>query len=356
MVPAMISALKKELEERRNYLGGEFVETIYIGGGTPSLLQVGQLNDIFTTIERVYGLNHAGEVTLEANPDDISLSYLRQLKDFTPVNRISFGIQSYHDHDLRLLNRRHNAKQAISCLEDASRAGFKDISADLIYGIPGSDLRKWEENLQLAMQSPADHLSAYHLTIEPGTSLHRMVENGTLKIITEEESHDQYRLLCDTARNHDFEHYEVSNFCRNGKYSKHNTNYWKQKKYLGVGPSAHSFDTGSRQWNHPDAGGYIEAMKTGGTHFEREITDETKRYNEYIMLSLRTFWGADTGYLQSVFGKKAAGYFLHKTGRFMNMQQMIQQGNHYRLTEAAWFVSDFIISGFMQEPGSVSKA
>ncbi|MBN2523651.1 MAG: radical SAM protein, partial [Bacteroidales bacterium] len=285
-----------------------------------------------------------------ANPDDLSQSFLRQVKDYTQVNRLSIGIQSFYDDDLAFLNRRHRASQSVICLEHALKAGFRNINIDLIYGIPGMTLEKWEANLKFVPYDKISHLSAYHLTIEPGTRLYKMMKSGVIKLVDEENSCMQYMLLCRETKNKNFQHYEISNFSRDGFHSIHNSGYWKQKKYLGLGPSAHSYNMKSRQWNVSDVKIYIDALQRGRPEVKIEKTNNTMRFNEYVMVSLRTIWGANLDLIRSLFGEVITDHFIKNASIFLNAGQMNCKDDIYTITENSWFISDNIISRMMLFP------
>ncbi len=343
-----LNALEKELEIRKSYLGEEPVETVYIGGGTPSLLTAVQLAEIFEHINRIFTLAADCEITLEANPDDLEPEYIRSVKYYTPVNRLSIGIQSFHDDHLKFMNRRHNASQALSCIRNAQSQGFHNLSIDLIYGIPGMNTDQWKRNLELAFSLEIQHLSAYHLTIERGTALYKKLLKGELKPVQEEESLTQFAMLRKMAAAHTFIHYEISNLAREGYFSRHNSNYWNERKYLGAGPAAHSYDLTSRQWNIPDLKKYIEAIERKEPFFDSEKLDDLTRFNERLMVTLRTMKGLDSESILHDFGEeryKALKKSLlpHISGGFM-----VREGSYYRMTEQGWMVSDRIIADLMQ--------
>lgn len=347
LIPSYIEALKKELHIRRTYTADETIESIYFGGGTPSLLNPGQIRSVTDAITREYDISPLCEVTLEANPDDINSDYVTGLKDNTIINRISLGIQSFFDDDLQFLNRRHNASGAFNSIEECLKQGYTNLSLDLIYGIPGLTAEKWIKNLDYSVSSGAVHISAYHLTVEPGTVLHQMILEGTISPVEDETGREQYETLCRYMTEAGFDHYEISNFCRVGYYAVHNTNYWRQKIYLGLGPAAHSFNITSRQWNLPGVGKYIHAVNEGTTAYGREDTDATRSYNEYIMLSLRTKWGVDPYFVEARYGKKTAWALSKTASEYLKSNQMIITEGRYVLTEEAWFVSDGIIKQFI---------
>jgi oxygen-independent coproporphyrinogen-3 oxidase len=349
LIPEFLNALFMEMKERAPYLDGESLETIYFGGGTPSLIPISGLQQIFERIYENFGLNPDCEITLEANPDDLSAAYLQSLNGSTPVNRLSVGIQSFSDHDLKLLNRRHNARQALQSLDDARNAGFKNITIDLIYGLPDMDLRAWKSNLEIAFQLEVPHLSAYHLTIEPNTAMARMTSRGLIHLPEEGDSSAQFLLLHKMAQENGFNHYEISNLAKNGFLSQHNSNYWKQKKYLGLGPSAHSFNLVSRQWNVNHLRKYIEAVSNGSDYSESEILDAKTKFNEYLMLSLRTDRGISMKHIADEYGQPVADSLEKNLRLSVSGEWVTKQDDCIRLTAAGWMVSDYIVSRLMEE-------
>lgn len=347
-IPDYLAAVEKELEIRQEYLLNEPVETIYIGGGTPSLLTAGQLAGIFNSINRYYNPSADCEITLEANPDDLSKDYLGQIRKNTPVNRLSIGIQSFHDDDLKLLNRRHNASQAISCIRDSQSLGFHNLSIDLIYGIPGMNTDQWTRNLEQAFELEIKHLSAYHLTIEKGTVFHKKFVKGDLKPVHEEESLCQFAVLRKMATDHNFIHYEISNLAREGFFSRHNSNYWNEKKYLGAGPAAHSYNLTSRQWNFHDLKRYTQAINRGEAFFESESLDDTSRFNERLLVKLRTMQGLDTESMLRDFGAERYQHLMKSVQPHISGGSIVSEGKYYRMTEKGWMISDGIIADLMQ--------
>jgi oxygen-independent coproporphyrinogen-3 oxidase len=343
---AFIDALVKESAIRREYIGNEVISTVYIGGGTPSLLSVKEIQSILDNIRKLYSVEENCEMTMEMNPDDIGKDYLNDLK-YSDINRISLGIQSWRDSDLKLLNRRHNVAQAVYALEETIKTGFKNITIDLIYGIPGLTSQDWSSNLDFSFSFDIKHLSAYHLTIEPGTVFGKMKEKGLLSEIEEEESNTQFHILIDKAESAGFVHYEISNFGKPGFFSMHNSNYWKQVNYLGLGPSAHSFNGYSRQWNVRDVKKYIKAINSGSLLFEREELDKRTRFNEYIMTSLRTMWGIDLDYVERTFDKEGYDYIVNLAGKFIDYGLMKPDKKTLILTNQGKMISDNVISELM---------
>jgi oxygen-independent coproporphyrinogen-3 oxidase len=342
----LVDALLKELELRKEYLGSQNISTIYIGGGTPSLLSVTDIQKILGNIFRQFKVEDECEITIELNPDDIDEKYLEQLKE-TRVNRLSMGVQSWRDNDLKFLNRRHNSLQAARALESVFRAGYENVAIDLIYGIPGLSSSDWSSNLDRSFSFGIKHLSAYHLTIEPGTLFGKMKEKGLLSEIDEEESSLQFSLLLEKAGDEGFIHYEISNFGKPGYFSIHNSNYWKQISYLGLGPSAHSFNGSSRQWNVRDVKRYIKAINSSSPLFEREELDRKTRFNEYIMTSLRTMWGIDLDYVEETFDKEGYDYIINLSGKLIDYGLMKQDKKTLVLTNQGQMISDNIISELM---------
>jgi oxygen-independent coproporphyrinogen III oxidase len=341
-----IDALLSEATIRKEYLGNEIVSTIYIGGGTPSVLLTEEIKSILSNIRKLYKVDENCEITIELNPDDIDNDYLQGLKD-SAVNRISLGIQSWRDSDLKLMNRRHNAAQAAAALEQTLNAGFENVTIDLIYGIPGMTTADWSSILDISFSYNIKHLSAYHLTFEPGTVFSKMKEKGILSEIDDDESSAQFHLLIDKALAAGFVHYEISNFGKPGYFSVHNSNYWKQVNYLGLGPSAHSFNGYSRQWNIRDVKKYVKAVNSGALLFEREELDKKTRFNEYIMTSLRTMWGIDLDYVERTFDKEGYDYVVNLSGKLINYGLMKQENKTLVLTNQGKMISDNIISELM---------
>lgn len=341
-----IHALCQELKTRKNYLKGEAIETVYFGGGTPSQLAEEDFARIFKTIEEVYGLEGAKEITLEANPDDLTEEYATMLQTL-PFNRISMGIQTFDDATLKLLNRRHNSVQAITAVERCRQAGFRNISIDLIYGLPGETDKRWELDLQQAVSLNVEHISAYHLTYEEGTRIYEMLQAHHIREVDEDSSVRFFSTLIDTLGNAGYEHYEISNFCKPGMYSRHNTSYWKGVPYLGCGPSAHSFNKESREWNVSSLDTYISSIAEGHRSYETEVLDKATRYNECIMTSLRTIWGVSLEYIKQTFGTELWEYWRNMAAPHLESGKLNIHNNHLYLTRDGIFVSDDILSDLM---------
>ncbi len=336
----MVSALLEELELQQDYLGATTLSSIYLGGGTPSLLTVEELDLLFKKIESLYPIEIDAEITLEANPDDLSKAYLQSLRQ-TPINRLSIGIQSFSETDLRWMNRAHNAKEANACIENALEAGFDNLTVDLIYGSPHTTDAQWQANMQRVFDYGIAHISCYAMTVEPNTALDHFVKNGKSKPVDEEQSARQFEQLMTAAAEHGYEHYEISNFAKAGYYAKHNSNYWLGKKYLGIGPSAHSFDGESRQWNVAHNAQYMKAIESGTIPFELEQLTPHQRYNEYILTSLRTIWGADIQQIQ-LFGEEPKKYFLQEIKNLLNQGTVLENNGKYTLTQQGKLLADHI--------------
>lgn len=345
-----INALLSEISLRREYLENETFSTIYIGGGTPSVFSVKELETILNEVHKQFRVEKKCEITIELNPDDVNSAYLKGLRSIG-VNRISLGIQSWRDSDLKMLNRRHDSAQAAGALKNTFKAGFENVTIDLIYGIPGMSSAEWASNLDYSFAFDIKHLSAYHLTIEPGTVFDKMLRKGLITEIEEEESTHLFNILIEKAEKAGFVHYEISNFGKPDYFSIHNSNYWKQVNYLGLGPSAHSFNGFSRQWNLSDIKGYIKAINSGKTFYEREELDTKAKFNEYIMTSLRTMWGIDLEYVEEAFEKEGYDYVINLSGKFIDYGLMKKEKKSLVLSNQGKMISDNIISEFMM-PGN----
>ncbi len=337
-----LQIIKKELELRRNYLQNKPVETIYFGGGTPSLLSEKELNEIFEQIYKIYNVSEKVEITAEANPDDLSNSYLKELKK-TPINRLSIGIQSFFDDDLQMMNRRHSVEQSISVVKKAQDNGFSNISGDLIYGLPGMSSEKWKKNLKIFFELKIPHLSAYHLTYEPNTVFLKRLKTGKIKEISEEESIIQFKILQKEAKQNNFFQYETSNFGKEGFFSKHNTAYWQQKYYLGIGASAHSYNGNSRQFNIKNIKEYIKRAGADTNYFEKETLSEKDKYNDYIITRLRTMWGVDINFIKKKICENCAGFLIKKAQKHIEQGNLTNKKNILYVTKQGKFIEDFII-------------
>jgi len=343
---AFVDAMLQEISSRKEYLGEETVSTIYLGGGTPSLLSIKELDALLTHVKNQYGVENDCEITIEVNPDDVDADYLSGLKGLN-INRVSVGVQSWRDADLKLLNRRHDSAQAEKALKEIFKAGFDNVTVDLIYGIPGMSIQDWSTNLDFTFEFDIKHLSAYHLTFEKNTVFWQMLERGVINEIDEEESSALFNMLIGKSERAGFIQYEISNFGKQGYFSKHNANYWKQVSYIGIGPSAHSFNGYSRQWNVSNIKEYVKAINNGDPCYEREELDTRMRFNEYIMTSLRTMWGIDLDYVEKTFEKEGYDYVVNLSGKFKDYGLMKKEGENLILTNQGKMISDNIISEFM---------
>ncbi|MBL4752171.1 MAG: radical SAM family heme chaperone HemW [Flavobacteriales bacterium] len=321
-----LEALHKEIALRKDYLT-DTVRTIYIGGGSPSLMSISALGSLLEALHSTYDIGEDIEVTLEANPDDLDTfhnNYLQELRA-TSVNRLSIGIQSFEEEDLNFMNRVHNRGQAISALKNSLDAGFENITADLIYGTPTLSDKAWCENLQRLIDLDIPHISAYALTVEEGTALDRFIKKGSVKDVDDHKVADQFEMMVEILESNGYEHYEISNFAKEGYRSKHNTNYWKGIPYLGLGPSAHSFNGEERQWNVAHTPKYIKGLENNQLNFGIEKLSIKSRYNEYVMTSLRTSWGVDLAYIHSAFGEEFVAHFQRNVAEYLDDKVIVQK-------------------------------
>ncbi len=339
---AYIQALVKELKLRKNYLSGQTIETIYFGGGTPSLLNAKDLEILFDALYKEFRFCDKPEITLEANPEDLSPEYLQELRQ-SPINRLSIGLQSFFDEDLSFMNRRHTAKRSIAAVKDAQHAGFENISGDLIYGLPKMTSKKWEDNLSVFFDLRIPHLSAYHLSIEPNTVFYKKKKIGKLHEISEDKSLEQFEMLKQKASENNFIHYETSNFAKPDFFSRHNSAYWQQKHYLGIGASAHSYDGDSRQFNISNIKAYIRNIEAGSGFFEKEVLSLNDKYNDYLITSLRTLQGTDTDYILTHFGKKYHKHILAGIRPHIEQGNVLYKKNIIQISEQGKFTEDMIL-------------
>ena len=342
-IPNVISAITKELEIRKEYLKDEIVKTIYFGGGTPSILSKDDFELIFATIYHLFKIDTQAEITFEANPDDLSIEYLRTINSL-PFNRISIGIQSFNDDELERINRRHTGEQAIEAVQNAQKMGFKNISIDLIYGLPLQTLDGWEQQIAIALKLNIQHISAYGLTFEQGTPLWKQREKGLVKTVEDDNMNSMHSILIETLEENGFEAYEISNFAKVGYRSQHNSAYWKLEPYLGLGPSAHSFDGKSRQWNISSNTKYITAITKGEAFYEIEELTTNERYNDYVMISLRTSDGINLQVLEQLFGAEMTDYCLKNIKQFINTKKVEITNNSLKLTKEGIQISNIIIT------------
>lgn len=341
-----IETLCSELEQRKEYLEGEDIETIYLGGGTPSQLQEKHFERIFSTLYIYYPVRPDAEITLEANPDDLNKEYVTMLRHF-PFNRLSMGIQTFNDTTLRLLHRRHTAQQAIDAFERCRQAGFANISIDLMYGLPGETLASWKADLEQAIALHPEHISAYHLIYEEGTPLWKLREEHRVSEIDEDLSVSLFSELIHTLKTAGYEHYEISNFCLPGKHSRHNSSYWIGKKYLGCGASAHSYNGISRQWNIASLEKYMTGIEHRKPDYEIEELDLYTRYNDFVITSLRTQWGMSLTKLKTDFGEKLYDYCIQLATPHLQQHTLQQANGLLKFTEQGIFISDGIMSDLL---------
>ncbi len=334
----MVTALLQELELQKDYLEWAELSSIYFGGGTPSLLEIRELEQIFSKINSLHRLHPQAEITLEANPDDLSPELLRDLRNYTPVNRLSIGIQSFHEADLRWMNRAHSAKHAFACLDAALTTGFDNLTIDLIYGAPTTSDQVWQDNLDIAFRMGVPHLSCYCLTVEDGTALGAFVRKGQVRPMDEEQAARQMEYLMAATTAQGYEQYEISNFAKPGHYAQHNSSYWRGQPYLGVGPSAHSFNGHSRQSNVANNALYIKALAEGNLPFEVEQLSPAQRYNEYVLTSLRTVWGTEPEKMTAA----QTRHFETMIQPYLAAGTVERLENTYRLTHAGRLFADRI--------------
>ncbi len=335
----LVKAIVNELSIRKNYLNTP-ITSIYFGGGTPSQLTLDEVEVIFNSIYNNFNVNKGIEVTFEANPDDLTFEYLKGLKSLG-VNRLSIGIQSFREQDLKSMNRAHSVKQAFDCLSFAENAGFSHISIDLIYGIQGLTNQDWVEQLNTTKKLPIDHLSCYSLTVEPKTPLAKSIEMGKIVDISDDQSADQFELLQSWALENGFEHYEISNLAKEGGVAQHNSAYWKGAHYLGIGPSAHSFNGISRSVNIPNNTKYIRGIEANKPEMELEEINTDIRFNEIVLTGLRTKWGVQKVELIKL-GKKYVQHFQQKSLVFKEMGKVIETDSAFILPANAWLNADGI--------------
>lgn len=350
-----VETLKKEIIISNQYLGGEEVRTIYFGGGTPSLLSLNHIEDILELLHKNFNIISNPEITLEVNPDTIDKEKMFSLKKLG-INRISIGIQSFNDEDLKYLDRRHDSRHALQVIDDLKSVDFNKLTLDLIYGIPTLTEESWNKNLDIFFSTEISHLSAYALTVEPKTILGQKIEKGILQNVNEDNIIRHYNILINRTKDNGFEHYEISNFAKEGCRSQHNSIYWNDEKYLGLGASAHSYDGKSRQWNVSNLTKYIQLVKVTRSqgrkvaeseeiaelYYEREILTTDDRYNEYVMTSLRTSWGCDIEKIASDYGDSYAEHFLKNIKKHLNPEVILRKGNNFILTDEGMLFADGI--------------
>lgn len=338
----MVLAIAKELQLRKNDFKKEVVETIYFGGGTPSVLTTTEIQFLIDEVYGNYKIAENPEITLEANPDDLSTDRIFELSK-SPINRLSIGIQSFFEDDLQMMNRAHNSAEAKKCLEEATKY-FDNISLDLIYGIPGMSNERWKENIETALSFGIPHISSYALTVEPKTALNKLIQTGKIAKPSDESAQEHFAILVEILEANGFVHYELSNFGKENYFSKNNSAYWLGKKYIGVGPSAHSYDGISRSWNVSNNSIYIKSILEDKLPNEVEVLSVTDRYNEYIMTGLRTIWGVDLNRIEAEFGSEYLNYLNKQSQKFLNDGLLVIDDGVLKPSPKGKFLTDGIAS------------
>ncbi len=338
----MIAALIREIEIRKDESQNEIIETIYFGGGTPSVLSVEEIQMLVTAVYEHHSVVENPEITLEANPDDLSEEKIIAFSK-SPINRLSIGVQSFFEKDLKLMNRAHSSSEAKDSLSVAIRH-FDNISVDLIYGIPDLSNEEWKENIEMALSFGVPHISSYALTVEPKTALSSLIKKGKIKNVDDELAEEQFHILTEVLDKHDFVHYELSNFGKENYFSKNNTAYWLGKKYIGIGPSAHSFDGKTRSWNVRNNTKYIKFIQENTLPIERETLTKTDGYNEYIMTGLRTIWGVSIEKIERDFGTNFVKYLENQSKKYIEQDLLYIENKILKTTQKGKFLSDGIAS------------
>lgn len=343
MKASFVDALLTEIELRKSVFDQQTINSIYFGGGTPSLLSEEDLTRIFETLFTSFRVSPLAEITLEANPDDLSPEKIKVLKN-TPINRLSIGVQSFRDEDLRFMKRAHNAKEALSSIKSCKQAGFTNLTIDLIYGTPGMDTSAWLENLNIAFDLDIPHISSYALTVEPNTELHHQILHQKVSNVDENQSAAQFEILTSQMKRNGYEQYEISSFCKPGAYSKHNSSYWKKDMYLGLGPSAHSFYDNKRLWNVSNNTKYVKSLAQNLLPLQEEVLSLEDRYNEYVMTSLRTKWGCSIAEIENNFSSELAAYFRNEIELYVSTENVLVKKEVYYLSEKGKLLADKIAS------------
>ncbi len=338
---ALIPALLKEIELKSVHSGNEIIKTIYFGGGTPSLLSMDDINVILSSLNKNYNISDSAEISLEANPDDITVEKLNGWKK-AGINRLSIGIQSFIERDLKWMNRAHNASQALSCIHLAREAGFNNFSIDLIFGIPGLSNSEWERNVQTVIDLQVPHVSSYALTVEPKTALQKMIALKKKENVNTDAQAEQYHILMRKMNEAGYEHYEISNFARPGFRSRHNSSYWQGEKYIGIGPSAHSYNGKERMWNKANNSLYIQSLQQNIVLPEKEILSESQKLNEYVMTSLRTIEGMDLLFIENNFSKNERDRIENLFNKKIKNENYFIKNNKITLTDEGKLFADAI--------------
>ena len=340
----MLSAIKKEIQLRHNELENKTLKSLYFGGGTPSVLSVDEIKSLIDEIQKYFSFDENIEITLESNPDDLNKNFLKELSQ-TEINRLSIGTQSFFDEDLKLMNRAHNASEAESSIKRAQDFGLVNISIDLIYGSPTSNFEIWKDNLSKTIELQVPHVSSYALTVEPKTALEKWIENGKIRSPEETEQNQEFYYMKDFLKDNGFDHYEISNFGKPGFHSKHNSAYWKSEPYLGIGPSAHSYNGHlERSWNIANNPIYIKNLNQNILPKEKEILKEKDRFNEMIMIGLRTIWGVDLNRINQNFSSEVIDYLNQEIKSKIESGILEIENNYLKIPEKHWFLADGIAS------------
>ena len=340
----MLSAIKKEIQLRHNELENKTLKSLYFGGGTPSVLSVDEIKSLIDEIQKYFSFDENIEITLESNPDDLNKNFLKELSQ-TEINRLSIGTQSFYDEDLKLMNRAHNASEAESSIKRAQDFGLVNISIDLIYGSPTSNFEIWKDNLSKTIELQVPHVSSYALTVEPKTALEKWIENGKIRSPEETEQNQEFYYMKDFLKDNGFDHYEISNFGKPGFHSKHNSAYWKSEPYLGIGPSAHSYNGHlERSWNIANNPIYIKNLNQNILPKEKEILTEKDRFNEMIMIGLRTIWGVDLNRINQNFSSEVIDYLNQEIKSKIESGILEIENNYLKIPEKHWFLADGIAS------------
>jgi len=338
-----VRAIIQEIELRKEVFANELISSVYFGGGTPSLLSKEELEIIFEKLYKSFTIDADAEITLEANPDDLTFEKILELKD-SPINRLSIGVQSFRDEDLRFMNRAHRAQEALNSIKMSQNAGFENITIDLIYGTPGMSNEAWIQNLKTSFDLDIPHISAYALTVEEKTALHHQILTNKVAPVTEQQSAVQFELLMTEMTKNGYEQYEISNFCKPNGYSRHNSSYWQKDNYLGLGPSAHSYLGNSRLWNVSNNVKYIKALAQGKLLYEEEVLTLKDKYNEYVMTSVRTIWGCDLHQIENDYSTAFATYFKAEIQAHLTSGNVIEKDGIYTLSNSGKFLADRIAS------------
>ncbi|WP_312174524.1 radical SAM family heme chaperone HemW [Chryseobacterium sp.] len=338
----MLAAMKKEILLRKDELQNKNLQSLYFGGGTPSILSPDEIKSLIDETLKYFSFEKDIEITLEANPDDLDRNFLKGLSD-TPINRLSIGTQSFFEADLKLMNRAHTASEAEDSIKRSQDFGFENLSIDLIYGSPTSNMEIWKQNLNKTIALEVPHISSYALTVEPKTALENWISKGKVISPKEEEQNQEFYYLSDILKDKGFEHYEVSNFAKPGFYSRHNSSYWKYKEYLGIGPSAHSYNGFDvRSWNVANNQQYIKKLNSGLLAKEEEILSQKDQFNEMIMIGLRTVWGVDLTWFNKKFNGEILEYFQKQIKPKLEEGIVIIEENYLKIPEKHWFMADGI--------------